>query len=951
MSSKTVLWLIILAFFTVSGRCDLSPGHRSSSGSSASTQHANDASSLTHCKFRVSPIFNSNIKEIFDKSSDLVYLKWEFHTENKASDDYLSSYLENTDVIDPFTWVLARSNKGLRLLTFPFDYSMLSLGTLEPGVAKLNPFKIIITEDQVDCFRNASESDRLLMLANFFLSATSGIEEHASKDEHHASICLERHSRRSKASAEVYLGTHITLQMSSSYSCWSKMTTNQTLTEFKVDPNTPWLKSIVNLEPTWYLILFVVINMASSICFVIRSASIKTRIKRSDSKLNTFIRCARFLTLLYFIPIVVFILTHFENYCKRRVVAHKFSTMTRGIDILHFILGVSIIKFPELHRNSRRMLSRKTLLSGYFILAGFISICLNGVYIAEVIYFTTLGLVINPKTFILIILQAIRSILFIRALLDLHNFLRFEKDGRTIFSFIWKRAIHPEFCFFFFLSLLHTCLDPYNVSPVTASLLAAAFINGIWYKLDYFRTNGYNPINSARDVLDHLSSDERLKRIYHSNTDGMHFAGAYFDSRGGLLSIEGTNIGLFIHSGALDKETFVYMSINEDEEEIEGLDQRDGILISPIVTCGPPGLHFHKKVDLYMPSFISNPSELDRIEASYCQNTSNSYEEWTAMDDHDVTMLTKFAVFRVKHFSWFALFGFGRSHKVLKVTCFGKDATKDQHPGACSFYIWLCDDTKEAFKKVRKEEEELGRQRLLPSEKIAVRKSREIDISITNITSGWAIREDNVESIAVSCPNAWHSSRKFTQIDLVCQRSGHPTTEDVYCRVKVGQQNKVLAILKPESKIVINENNASPNRSCVKRMYSTLSQKMFGDVNVDIGRLSVDAFYEIVTSLGNETDVGCDWRQILQHIGESNLLVDVLKGFCGNSFASAKVVLEQFLEQRMSSSNGEQFDSVETLKQLFQQLQLYAPLRILRRDIGEDGEDSDEEGNHDFELL
>ncbi len=451
-------------------------------------ESARESLQVTRCKIQTSSNFVSNVKEIFDKDSDLVYLKWKFHVEDPELQDEIGRlYLQrNADIIDPFTWVLARSKNGHRLLTFPFDFGMLSLGTLELGISKPSAFQIVIPEDQIDCFRNTSEAERLSILAEFFLSATAEIVR-VSDNEYPTSICLERFSKRSISAAQVYIGTHVMLQMSSYYSCWYKNQSTSNLNQFNIEPQTGWLNSILDFQPTWYLCLFIAWDMAWSILFVFRCKRIAKRIKKSDSNLNTFIRCARFVSLAYLLLTTVSVFTHYENYCKRRDIANTFSTMTRASDILHLFIGVAIIKLPELYRISRRMFSRKTLLAGFFFISVFISTCINCLCIAEVIYFTTAGLLMNPKSILLIVLQTIRCVLFIRALFDLHNFLRFDKSDKTIMSFLLHRAIHPEFCCLYFLSLLHTVLDPYNVSPVTACMLAAAFINGIWYKLDYFR--------------------------------------------------------------------------------------------------------------------------------------------------------------------------------------------------------------------------------------------------------------------------------------------------------------------------------------------------------------------------------------------------------------------------------------------------------------------------------
>ena len=443
----------------------------------------------TRCKLHTSVHNNLNIHKLFNKSVDLIYLKLSL----RYDDEYLgtskvNSYLQQeNDIIDPFFWALSCSESGLELLSYPFDYRMLSLGTLESGVSKVAPLQVTIPKDEAECFRQTSDSERLHMLADLFLSTTFDIiEDTSSQSSTNQSICVEKHSRRLPSVADMYLGTHIALQVSSSYLCWTTDAKSNQLAEFEVQLSTPWLRSIMKLEPTWYLLSFVFMNLIASVYFVSRCRHIGEHIERSDAVADTFVRCARFLTLIHLIPITIFIITYFDNYCKRRSVAQRFSSVTRAIDVVHLILSICIIKLPWLYRRSRRIMSRRTLLLGFFIACVFTSICINTVYVIEVLYFTVIGLIRNPKTVSLVFLQICRSVLIIRAVIDLHNFLRFEyNNGQTLLNFLIKRAIQPDGCFFWFLSLLHVCLDPYNISPVTSALLSAAVINWIWYKLAF----------------------------------------------------------------------------------------------------------------------------------------------------------------------------------------------------------------------------------------------------------------------------------------------------------------------------------------------------------------------------------------------------------------------------------------------------------------------------------
>ena len=127
---------------------------------------------------------------------------------------------------------------------------------------------------------------------------------------------------------------------------------------------------------------------------------------------------------------------------------------------------------------------------------------------------------------------------------------------------------------------------------------------------------------------------------------------------------------------------------------------------------------------------------------------------------------------------------------------------------------------------------------------------------------------------------------------------------------------------------------------------SSITERCFGEVEVNIGDLSTEVFYEIVKFLGNETDLGCDWRRIVTHMGESNLTVDVIRQRChDSSYASAKFVLEHYLETEFGRNDS--FDPVQVLEQLFEDLELHEPLMYLRRVIDEHGNSASEDENSD----
>ena len=426
-----------------------------------------------------------DMKEVFiNPEQDLVYFNVnlpepEAMEADSSGESSLSSYLGvEHNVVDPFRWILARGEKGVRYLSLPFDFSMLSLGVLlDAGSSKKVPLDIRMSKVDSECFYNGSDSDRLFMLADILLNATTDAIA-----EGHDSICLERHLDGTAFVVDILLGTHISLQMNTMYTCWTRDDEGK-LIAFDVQVTTPWLRRIMSLDPAWYHIIFVAVNLISSTLFVYRCGRIGKLVERTESKLDTFVRCARFLCLIHIIPTAVYVLTHYKTYCKRKEAAIKTNGLQhRHIDILHFFLCTCVIQLPIfLYKRSNRLFSRRTLMTIFFIISVFILTSVNVLYICEVLYFTSLGLYMYPKRVWLIVLLTIRSILIVRAVLDVHRFLRFHNNGLSFLQFVIKRGTQPEFSIFFMLSLVHTCAEPQTLSPVTIALLAALFINWIRY--------------------------------------------------------------------------------------------------------------------------------------------------------------------------------------------------------------------------------------------------------------------------------------------------------------------------------------------------------------------------------------------------------------------------------------------------------------------------------------
>ena len=75
-------------------------------------------------------------------------------------DDRNSQILDNT--VNPLVWVWALEGKGYALLSYPFDFKHLSLGTLGYGVEDAI---VVFNLPYGHCFNNASTRDQEIAMA------------------------------------------------------------------------------------------------------------------------------------------------------------------------------------------------------------------------------------------------------------------------------------------------------------------------------------------------------------------------------------------------------------------------------------------------------------------------------------------------------------------------------------------------------------------------------------------------------------------------------------------------------------------------------------------------------------------------------------------------------------------------------------------------------------------
>ncbi|XP_071944923.1 uncharacterized protein [Antedon mediterranea] len=181
---------------------------------------------------------------------DAVFINVKLLSFVDASDSVGKSFYKNTTVIDVNHWVVAVGEIGELLLTFPFDFEFLSLGTLSPSVEHISLNVTSIPE----CFFEVDNEDKLNVIANSLLQLESDKD---AKQE----VCIERQLDSfnvwdlSLASAAYYS----ILQISTYFECWQISEDGSIeLSKFMKHSYTifNWLIYIFPLYFIWFIVSF-----------------------------------------------------------------------------------------------------------------------------------------------------------------------------------------------------------------------------------------------------------------------------------------------------------------------------------------------------------------------------------------------------------------------------------------------------------------------------------------------------------------------------------------------------------------------------------------------------------------------------------------------------------------------------------------------------------------------
>ncbi|XP_071806317.1 uncharacterized protein [Asterias amurensis] len=225
-----------------------------------------------------------------------------------------------------------------------------------------------------------------------------------------------------------------------------------------------------------------------------------------------------------------------------------------------------------------------------------------------------------------------------------------------------------------------------------------------------------------------------------------YMAVGFFNNRGGILALEKYDVHLIIPHGAIPEgpPQLVYIYVNPDEVVADTVNSEEEQL-SPAVQCGPPGLTFKKSV------VLSFPHHAESSDWEFTAKMSSaSSESWQALDSSTDGQLVSAqgdkAIFLVKHFSLFTLFGrsLGKSRKRVRVGAFGD--IFDPKSYAFRVYVWKDDRVSE--QRVLEFEKERTSEILDAFRDLQFRKNQgHMSVEMTRIDEGWEVRPQNNQEI------------------------------------------------------------------------------------------------------------------------------------------------------------------------------------------------------------
>ena len=159
-------------------------------------------------------------KRLVKEGAIFVYLNLDFV--NVDFDDP-SAYLEDIgDIIDPLTWVWSKGGRGKLLLGAPFDFKIMSLATLKPGVFSLT---VKINASSVCNEPNSTDEDTLEEIKGLLQDMTKGENDTRQAevgDDGEEIICLEKQLDYGMDNIFYFASPLRLMEETSAYDCWQR---------------------------------------------------------------------------------------------------------------------------------------------------------------------------------------------------------------------------------------------------------------------------------------------------------------------------------------------------------------------------------------------------------------------------------------------------------------------------------------------------------------------------------------------------------------------------------------------------------------------------------------------------------------------------------------------------------------------------------------------------------
>ncbi|XP_071480040.1 uncharacterized protein [Diadema antillarum] len=181
-----------------------------------SSTQAQNSSSAMECTLliRDKETTMAELRDIFSKGGIFVYFKLDFNST-------FTMYSNSSYVVDPLTWVWAADGKGKLLLTYPFDFEQLSLGTLSYGVFHMN---LPVAVPLGGCFQQADDGVKRQMVALLVSELVQSVNDTDMNAGTESLVCFERQLTSEEFDLigvyAIPLCTYYVFQGSTAYDCW-----------------------------------------------------------------------------------------------------------------------------------------------------------------------------------------------------------------------------------------------------------------------------------------------------------------------------------------------------------------------------------------------------------------------------------------------------------------------------------------------------------------------------------------------------------------------------------------------------------------------------------------------------------------------------------------------------------------------------------------------------------